>query len=194
MKKFKTFLIFSFIMNYLILESGCELNDSHIPDEEFKEFAISNVDNLLNLGHKSKVERAYSTYYTQFTLTNLSQDTFTIVARGTVLPQHSLLIKGGASYTFLNYEHYRDPEKLKFKKFFPKDSIKLTMQVTNIFSLQDSFLYRPELVLNNRRYRLQYMFRKNEDQTGYFLIDSLSNASLMKDTIVDYSNYRIGID
>ena len=68
MKKFKAFLIFSSLMNYLILGNGYELNDSHITDEDFKEFAISNVDNILNHGHdKSKVERDYSTYVTDFT-------------------------------------------------------------------------------------------------------------------------------
>ena len=61
-------------------------------------------------------------------------------------------------------------------------------------SILDSFLYRPELVLNNKRYRLEYMFRQNNDGTGYYLKDSTSIAVMMKDSTADYSNVRLGVE
>ena len=189
MKQLNTFSIFTFILFYVILE-GCD--SDQIESRDIKHFAISNIQNLVNWRGEN-LKKSYDTYLTKFTLTNLSHDTFTIVARGTILPQHSLGWNRGDKNMHLNYEHYGSPEKRRAVKYFPMDSIELTMKNTATYLL-DSFMYRPELVLNNRRYRLEYMFRQNDEGTGYYLKDSISSAVMLEDTIADYSNYNIGIE
>lgn len=186
--------MFVFILFYLIIESSCGYSDSQINNEHIKTFAISNILNIKN--HNTEplgAKRNYDTYYTEFTLTNLCRDTFTVVRRSRILPQHSLGWDGSQLERYLNYEIFSNPQKNKTITLFPMDSMVLFTRSFEL-SILDSFLYRPEIVLNNKRYRLEYMFRKKDDGSGYYLKDSTSTAVMMKDSTADYSNFRLGVE
>lgn len=179
-----------FFLFIIILISRCHNPEFKINNGNINKFKISNIENTIDESvHEMAKNKSYNAYRTKFALTNLSLDTFIIRTNRFILPQESICW-GPERYKFNNYEFYAGPVIDKTEKFYPMSSVPVRMKVFET-SLLDSFLYQPELLLNNRRYRLKFMFRKNEDETGYDLKDSISTAVMMKDTIIDYSNRRI---
>lgn len=179
------------ILNVVLVYSCLVLTSCTFPDtltnyETINKFKISNINNLEFIRNdKLPRQRGNIAYSTQFTLTNLSEDTFSLSHRSFIMPHHSLGWEGKRGVRYINYEYFGKPIRHDSLLFSPADTIQLYMKVKHS-ALMDSILYRPELVFKKRRYRLEYMFRKNDEGTGYYLKDNISSAVMMKDTIADY--------